>query len=80
MADYPDGKETFPAWVDRDLAIAELGTRILKANMDPVRDCVERIQDALGYDLLDGYADVKERLDALGYSDEVFVWSLLGGV
>lgn len=46
---YPNDKETFAVWTDRSLIIFELGTRIVKTRMEPVRDCVERIQDAIGY-------------------------------
>ncbi len=64
---YPTDKETFDEWIDRNLAIAELGTRVVKTNMEPVRDCLERVQDAIGYTTETGTL-----------RDNFYLWALLG--
>lgn len=77
---YPVDKETFETYVDRDLATGELGTRIEADDMNELRGCVERIEDAIGYNFLAGYSDLAERIDNLATQTSAFLWSLMGRI
>ena len=76
---YPADKETFTNYVDRDLGTGEVGTRIIALDMNNLRDCVERIEDAVGYNFLAGYSDLAERLDNMPSNAKMMVWTLLNG-
>lgn len=59
---FPADKETFPVWVNKDLSIGEKGSDIDADIINDLRACVERIEDSLGYNFIEGYADLKARL------------------
>lgn len=76
---WPADKEEFPIWKNKDLPTDELGTEVDADILNNVYRLLERVQDSLGVSFIEGYADLKERLDDMPTTDEALVWSLLGG-
>ncbi len=74
---WPADKETFPTWLNKDLPTDELGTEIDADILNDVFRLLERIEDSLGVSFISGYADLKERLDALPTQENTFVLSQL---
>jgi len=59
---FPDDKETFRRVVGKNMPIGQQGDKVKTGDHNNVADFIERLEDILGYNFIDGYADLKAKL------------------
>jgi len=59
---FPADKEEFPTWENKDLTLGKLGTKIDANILNNVYRLLERVEDSLGYNFIEGYFDLKAKL------------------
>lgn len=77
---YPQDKETWRRVVGRDFPASETGDEVEDDDHNLPVDFMERLEDILGYDFIDGFSDLADRLDTLIASEDASLWAMLGGI